>query len=551
MAVANGRIATSNLSPLPLPYSNKREQEYLTKPAYASLSRMMLRAVAGTRNYFSVWDAYRSFDEQVAMLKKNYYPSSSGDRSYGGQKWAQRSGRPRTASPGHSNHGNGVAVDIHPGPIQAWLKANAARFGWVNDVPSEPWHWSYLNPRADQYRSEGVPDVAGMQKRLGVKADGKFGPATSKAVRAWQKENGLTADGIPGAKTMGAILGKAVADVIEDAIEDVSVTPETPAAVPGWMPGADRSQTFSGNPHKATVTKIVLHTTEGSSWPGYGGGGSAPHVTVKPGAATSENIRQHIASTEAAKALVNKRGGVETNNAGVFQIEFVGSCDKDYAEEHGLFFTEDATDDDLAGLAAVVAWAAEAHGVPMTVEGLSWPTTNAAYASAPQRLSGAAWEGYTGLLGHTHVPENDHWDPGAFPVERLLALAGGAAPAAKPPISTNLPAGKDLLMELKNLPDFPLLRTPGNKCYYGPAGGEINSVSGKNPNSLHPGEIFGSGISSGAHGLKAWQKQMGIEADGRFGDGTEKTARALQKRTGLLVDGKIGPTTFYAAYLVG
>ena len=106
-------------------------------------------------------------------------------------------------------------------------------------------------------------------------------------------------------------------------------------------------------------------------------------------------------------------------------------------------------------------------------------------------------------------------------------------------------------MKLKDLPDFPLLRTPGNLCYYGDVSGPRTSVSGKSANSLNPGEIVGSGSKSGAQGLKLWQQKMGLTADGRFGAKTEAAARSLQKRAGLKVDGKIGPTTFYAAWLVG
>lgn len=192
------------------------------------------------------------------------------------------------------------------------------------------------------------------------------------------------------------------------------------------MPGASRVQKFSGNTHRATVGKIVLHTTEGSSWPGYGGGGSAPHFTVH----RDGTIRQHIDTSRSAKALVNRSGGVQTNNGGVIQIEFIGSCDRAWARKHGLFFTEDATDKDLAGLARVLAWISKTHGVPLTATGLRWPTSNAAYATAPQRMSYSAWNAYRGVCGHTHVPENDHWDPGAFPIARLLKLAGGSAPAA-------------------------------------------------------------------------------------------------------------------------
>lgn len=202
------------------------------------------------------------------------------------------------------------------------------------------------------------------------------------------------------------------------------------------MPGASRVQKFSGNSHRAAVTKIVLHTTEGSSWPGYGGGGSAPHFTVH----RDGTIRQHIDTSRSSKALVNKSGGVQTNNAGAIQIEFIGSCDKAYAKKHGLFFTEDATDKDLAGLAKVLAWISKTHGVPLTASGLNWPTSNAAYAGAPQRMSFAKWNSYKGVCGHTHVPENDHWDPGNFPITRLLALARGGAPvasggASKPAVS--------------------------------------------------------------------------------------------------------------------
>src|SRR5690625_4959048 len=174
---------------------------------------MMLRAVADTNTYFPVWDAYRSMDEQVAMLKRNYTRvsrgrSKSSDRSYGGSTWAKKPGRPLTASPGYSNHGNGVAVDIHPGPIQTWLKGNAGRYGWVNDVPSEPWHWSYLNPGRDQFRGEGLPNVKAMQKALGVEQDGKPGKDFVAAVKKFQKANKLDVDGKAGPATVKALLGK-------------------------------------------------------------------------------------------------------------------------------------------------------------------------------------------------------------------------------------------------------------------------------------------------------------------------------------------------------
>lgn len=46
-----------------------------------------------------------------------------------------------------------------------------------------------------------------VQAKLGLTADGVFGPGTEKAVKAWQTKNGLTADGIVGPNTLRKMLG--------------------------------------------------------------------------------------------------------------------------------------------------------------------------------------------------------------------------------------------------------------------------------------------------------------------------------------------------------
>ena len=55
--------------------------------------------------------------------------------------------------------------------------------------------------------SEGE-DVKKLQVKLGVDPIGKFGPKTEAAVKAWQAEHGLSADGIVGDKTWGVIMGE-------------------------------------------------------------------------------------------------------------------------------------------------------------------------------------------------------------------------------------------------------------------------------------------------------------------------------------------------------
>jgi len=49
------------------------------------------------------------------------------------------------------------------------------------------------------------PEVRQLQRRIGVAADGVFGPATKRALRRWQRRHGLTADGIAGPQTRAAL----------------------------------------------------------------------------------------------------------------------------------------------------------------------------------------------------------------------------------------------------------------------------------------------------------------------------------------------------------
>ena len=47
--------------------------------------------------------------------------------------------------------------------------------------------------------------VRRLQRKLGVEADGRFGPSTEKALKDWQTKNGLGADGVAGPDTFMAM----------------------------------------------------------------------------------------------------------------------------------------------------------------------------------------------------------------------------------------------------------------------------------------------------------------------------------------------------------
>lgn len=69
---------------------------------------------------------------------------------------------------------------------------------WV--APEEP----ELELETIRKGSKG-PLVKKMQEALGIGADGDFGPGTERALMKWQSDNGLTADGIAGPKTLAKL----------------------------------------------------------------------------------------------------------------------------------------------------------------------------------------------------------------------------------------------------------------------------------------------------------------------------------------------------------
>jgi D-alanyl-D-alanine dipeptidase len=78
-----------------------------------------------------------------------YLAITSGFRTMAEQRYlydCYRSGRCNSgnlaAPPGYSNHQNGLALDL---TTSSWLANNASRFGFVRTVPSESWHYEYVD----------------------------------------------------------------------------------------------------------------------------------------------------------------------------------------------------------------------------------------------------------------------------------------------------------------------------------------------------------------------------------------------------------------------
>lgn len=172
--------------------------------------------------------------------------------------------------------------------------------------------------------------------------------------------------------------------------------------------------------------KICLHTTETVGVPGYSTGALAPHLTYDT---ATRAWTQHYPMTRPAESV-----RIHDNDQ-LFQIEVVCYSARSVAAQAPTrrLWVGDLTDGHLSDLAAGIDWI---RGyVPIAAV---WPGRAAltyAEANTPGfRFTTAAFLEYSGILGHQHVPDNTHWDPGAFPWTRLTRnlLTKGDTPMTTP-----------------------------------------------------------------------------------------------------------------------
>lgn len=127
----NGRLGMNELMRIPFAPTKS-----LAPAATLALVQMNNAYKSRFGNNIFITDAYRTYAQQV-ILK-----AAKGNLA---------------ATPGQSNHGLGLALDLGGGinsfgtPQYEWMNENAAKYGWVN--PSwaqqggekpEPWHWEFV-----------------------------------------------------------------------------------------------------------------------------------------------------------------------------------------------------------------------------------------------------------------------------------------------------------------------------------------------------------------------------------------------------------------------
>jgi hypothetical protein len=209
---ANGRLSTGELAPI----------------SGGQLSKAAARS----------WNAFARFCKTkhgiVLSVNDSYRPlGRRGDLARG--KWSQwaaweryQQGGNLAATPGTSNHGIGLALDV-PNDTQAAIHKWGAAFGWSkawSDGASEPWHFKYAAEHATKsvidrwssaqpgdtlkYGDKG-PGVRTLKVLLRKKhyfphpVSNRFGRVTRWWLKRFQKANRLPADGVAGPKTWKAL----------------------------------------------------------------------------------------------------------------------------------------------------------------------------------------------------------------------------------------------------------------------------------------------------------------------------------------------------------
>jgi hypothetical protein len=201
------------------------------------------------------------------------------------------------------------------------------------------------------------------------------------------------------------------------------------------FPGATwRGDGVSGGNYTGGPFKVVLHTTETRTIPGYQNGQMAPHLTYFP---AGRYFVQHTSFLTASRALRNTSIPGQTNRDSALQLEIVCYSAKGIADQVGGRWVGHLSELHLQDIAQWLIWCRDVFGVQM-----KWRNKTAfkyADANAPgYRMSSSVWDSWNGVARHQDVPENDHWDTGALDMAKLLALT---QPMPTPPVYTPPPPG--------------------------------------------------------------------------------------------------------------
>jgi hypothetical protein len=164
----------------------------------------------------------------------------------------------------------------------------------------------------------------------------------------------------------------------------------------------------------------------------------------------------------------------------------------------------------LAGLIREIT--AALGGIDVSVFPQLWSSSGAYGSNAPQRLTDGQWEGFNGICGHQHVPNNTHWDPGAFDIKAFAKLLGRDS-SGSGAIQAGIPSPP--------LADWPLLFEEGDRDE------QVRIIRGVlqtlGYGNFAPSDLYNPKV---ADAVTALQRAERITVDGIWGPETHSHARA-------------------------
>ncbi|MEU1200123.1 peptidoglycan-binding protein [Streptomyces sp. NPDC005813] len=262
--------------------------------------------------------------------------------------------------------------------------------------------------------------------------------------------------------------------------------------------------------------RVVWHTTESghgnTSFTNVGKYlitiGAEPHILYDP---TTDRLGQYGPLNQSARALKND-GLTRTNRTGkvCIQIEVLAKASAPFTGywKPGPNFR--------ALMRAIRSW-----GVPDT-----WPGGALAdrYGDPDVSRSRNTWATKGGHYGHSQVPGNDHWDPGAINKSAIFAAAPKPTPATPSTPTPSKPSTKPVV-DLSNVVAA-ARRDPGLK-----QGGTTHAADVK----IVEAALKAEGLLAGS-----------LASDGSFGSSTVTAYKAWQRKcgyTGSAADGIPGKTS--------
>ena len=139
----NGKVSTKLLKPV-------NEGGHLHHKAALSWKCLQLAAFFEDISLDDV-GTYRSLAAQTTLFKARYTTTNNGKvpKVFNGVRYYLKDGFAPAATPGKSNHGLGIAIDVKDASgerLQWLLNGNAEKFGfcWEFKSGEEPWHLVYF-----------------------------------------------------------------------------------------------------------------------------------------------------------------------------------------------------------------------------------------------------------------------------------------------------------------------------------------------------------------------------------------------------------------------